>query len=666
MNTKWINVLIASALVLSVFAIAPAIAQTANPVRDMPDSVSPGEDFNVTVTWTAPADNFNSVGLTDYANATANMTVSGNKSWCTPTPNANTTANNKVEYAWYGPFSSGTAFTAIYNVQVPTDAPGGNYTFSGNLLYYISGTPYTEAVTGDSAIMVVRPDLIVTAIEPNCGYLFGNESNNISATVKNNGSEDAGAFNVSFVVDGFSEEVRISGLAAGANTTKCVTDPTLRTAGDSVSINVTADCNHEVNESNETNNWMNISTTVMNNGYKGKTYTGGENITTLQTHTLNGSVLYSVGDSYYLSGSAAWYIYTANWTAGDLPVPGAATIEKARLYVIYTWDKVQGMPDNVSMTFNDNLKTRDAFYTDRKGYGSWDYPCGMLAYDVTGDFNTSGNTAVLGNLNPIAGNPSIRGMLLVVVYGDNSEPQRTIIINEGFDLLYGGSSKCTTPEEATAYAPFAGTIGDIGNKSARLITVAPGAGPNEGELIFNGNVWTDVWNFAGASQIGIDDREVTTYLDTTNEAGFQSSGDYMEASNAILVIQKGGAPISGLTGEVNCSIEPDVTVILYNKTTGNKIAETISDTNGNYTITAPCSGEYWVNASKAGFKNESQEISITGGVAYTLNFTAEHGLTPEDPTMSYALECVNHWNYPYGECGLSMAKALEVVNAWLY
>jgi hypothetical protein len=92
-----------------------------------------------------------------------------------------------------------------------------------------------------------------------------------------------------------------------------------------------------------------------------------------------------------------------------------------------------------------------------------------------------------------------------------------------------------------------------------------------------------------------------------------------------------GLPISGLTGEVNCSIEPDVTVILYNKTTGDKVAETISDTNGNYTITAPCSGEYWVNASKAGFKNESQEISITGGVAYTLNFTAEHGLTPENP-----------------------------------
>ena len=405
---------------------------------------------------------------------------------------------------------------------------------------FVNATNASIVGSASVTVTVYAPDLIVTEIMPNCDEIFGNESNEVCATIKNNGTAAAGAFNVSFAVDGFSEEVRIAaGLAAGANTTRCVTDPTLRNAGDLVTITVTADCDGEVIELNEANNATVQAETVVNNGYKGKTYTGGENITTLQTHTLNGSVLYSVGDSYYLSGATGWTTYTANWTASDLPVPGAATIEKARLYVIYTWDKVQGMPDNVSMTFNDNLKTRDAFYTDRKGYGSWDYPCGMLAYEVTGDFNTSGNTAVLGNLNPVAGNPSIRGMLLVVIYADDSEPQRTIFVNEGFDLLYGGSGKCTTPEEATAFAPFAGAIEDIGNKSARLITVAPGADPNEGELIFNGNVWTDVWNFAGATQIGIDDRYVTSHLlAEDNEAAFQSSGDYMEASNAILVVEK--------------------------------------------------------------------------------------------------------------------------------
>ena len=49
---------------------------------------------------------------------------------------------------------------------------------------------------------------------------------------------------------------------------------------------------------------------------------------------------------------------------------------------------------------------------------------------------------------------------------------------------------------------------------------------------------SDVWSFAGDSEIGIDDRDVTAYLNATaNEAGFQSSEDYMEASNAILVVE---------------------------------------------------------------------------------------------------------------------------------
>ena len=172
-----------------------------------------------------------------------------------------------------------------------------------------------------------------------------------------------------------------------------------------------------------------------------------------------------------------------------------------------------------------------------------------------------------------------------------------------------------------------------------------------------------------------DDGNITNTTEKIIKHSYSLEGDYnvnltvmdndgaMNSTSQVIII--GGLPITGLTGEVNCSIEPNVTITLYNKTTGDKIAETTSDTNGNYTLSAPCSGEYNVNASKAGFKNETREISITEGVT-SFNFRGEYGLTPEDPSMSYALECVNHWLYPPDECGLTMAKALEVVNAWLY
>ena len=401
----------------------------------------------------------------------------------------------------------------------------------------------TSASDNFDAVAGSDPDLIVTDILLNCGYLFGNESNEICATVENTGFADAGAFNVGFIIDGFSAEVRVDGgLTAGASTTVCVTDPTLRIAGDFVTIMVIADCKREVAELDETNNWMTTSETVVNNGYKGKRYTGGDDITTWGIFELKGNLLYSLGDSYYLSASTYpdWTDYTVNWTASDLSVPYTATVEEARLYVPYTWDKADVMPDKVSLTFNGIAQTLDAHHSDRKDHGSYDYPYGMLVYDVTDVFDTSGNIAALVNSHP--GGVSMRGMLLVVVYADESEPMRKIIVNEGFDMLYGGSSKCTTPEEATAYAPF-GAIDTSDIETATLITVVPGADGPEGDLLFNGQTWTDVWSYSTDAQIGIDERDVTQYLHLTeNEAGFQSSADYMEASNAILIVEYGPEP----------------------------------------------------------------------------------------------------------------------------
>ena len=441
---------------------------------------------------------------------------------------------------------------ATVNFTVKSDAPDDTYAldFTTVELGNASGPITPIKVNNGTFTVGTEIDLIVESITPNCKHLFANESNDINATIKNVGTEDAGAFNVDFVVDEFTEKVSVSGLAAGASKELTVTDTTLRTAGESVTINVTIDLGGKSNET---------TVTVVNNGYKGKRYTGGEDITTVLYDALNGNVIYSIGDSYYLSSSTTpWSSYTANWTASDLPVSTGATVETARLYVYYTWDKVQGMPDNVSLTFNGNLKTRDAFYTDRKGYGSWDYPSGMLAYDVTGDFLKTGiNVADLDNLNPVAGNPSIQGMLLTVIYADSSEPERTIWINEGCDILAAKDSYCVNSFEATAFALFTGPItGEV--TSAKLITVAPQAdeGDDKNRLYFNYGEWHGIWDgYAGSTQLGIAETDVKDYLSATdNFAMFQShipagetKGDYMEASNAILVVTEEIKPVKYIT-----------------------------------------------------------------------------------------------------------------------
>jgi len=404
------------------------------------------------------------------------------------------------------------------------------------------------------------PDLIVESITtPNDGYVFANESNKLCATIKNNGTGNAGAFNVSFEVGTFYDEVRVQGgLDAGKNITVCVTDPTLRNHGDSVTINVTADCNGEVSEGvNENNNASSITKTVKNQGYKGKTYTGGNNMTTWKTLELKGDLLYSTGDSKYMSGSVGWKHMNVTWTASDLPVPSTATgIKEARLYVPYCWAKDGAMPNNYSMEFNGNPVAFDKHYWDTKWYDR-EYPYyGMLVYNVTAYFNTSGNTANLTSLwsgLPSHSGASINGMVLVVVYEDDTALERKILINEEFDML--GTKYGVTPEEATAYAPLAGSIDLTKYKWGKLITIAPGASGPEGNLTFNGQKWTDVWTYAGTSHIGIDERDVSSYLQSTNNlAEIQISAGYcyMEASNAILVLTVPTPVIS---------VEPEETIV---------------------------------------------------------------------------------------------------------
>jgi len=129
----------------------------ANPDRVLPDSVQGGKTFDVTVTFTAPVDNFNAVGLTDIAPAGWDVTV--DKTWCTPNADAVEATDNKAEIAWHGEpevgFDKDTSFSALYRVTVPDDASAGIHTFDGFLEYYLASEgPYREDITGDSEVEV--------------------------------------------------------------------------------------------------------------------------------------------------------------------------------------------------------------------------------------------------------------------------------------------------------------------------------------------------------------------------------------------------------------------------------------------------------------------------------------------------------------------------------
>jgi hypothetical protein len=158
MRVGVVFVSVVALMAVAVIPVAIAMSQEANPVRVLPDTVQKGETFNVTVNFTAPADNFSPVGLTDIAPDGWNVTV--NTTWCTPNAEFVNTTDNKAEIMWYGEpnvgFDNGTSFTALYKVTVPDDAELGIYVFNGSVEYYVGPDgPYSENITSDSQIEVV-------------------------------------------------------------------------------------------------------------------------------------------------------------------------------------------------------------------------------------------------------------------------------------------------------------------------------------------------------------------------------------------------------------------------------------------------------------------------------------------------------------------------------
>jgi PKD repeat protein len=428
-------------------------------------------------------------------------------------------------------------------------------------------------VTGSST----PPDLAVDTIVPNLGSasggnVFALEQNRVTVRISNLGAGPSDATTVKLASsDGFSGTTPVPALAAGANTTVVITDTTIRSmAGGSVTYTATVDPDHKIPESSESNNGKTgPAITVRYNGYKGKRFwPGGGDIVTRHTFDLNGSLLYSRGDSVYRSGSfgeGGWLSYTVHWDDNDLQIPGNATVRAAYLYVPYTWDNENIAPDHTFLDFNGYRMTRSSWDWDKSNFGVYaDYVYGLLTYDVTSEFRKNlTNSALFTRENPkysdraqaaVYTKISMYEFFLVVVYEDPAASRRQIFINEGFDLLGASPEYATNEVEATAYVPFTGMTIDTGKmKHATLITFVPSGDSHEGNLLYNSNIIApSVWDYGGTGtgeegipEVAVDTREVGSYIrSTVNTFGIQSTDrggtPCMAASQQFLIVDYGG------------------------------------------------------------------------------------------------------------------------------
>jgi len=163
------------------------LAWETNATRVLPATVQQGETFEVTLTFTAPADEFNSIAVRDTGPDGWNATVNKEWSWINgihePADAVNATGNRaSLTWSAQGGYPNGTNFTAMYKFTVPCDASLGNHSF--NLSEYEcfcsycigEGERIRENITGPSAVEVIPPAILTNPTSISFYAAYGGEN----------------------------------------------------------------------------------------------------------------------------------------------------------------------------------------------------------------------------------------------------------------------------------------------------------------------------------------------------------------------------------------------------------------------------------------------------------------------------------------------------------
>jgi len=412
------------------------------------------------------------------------------------------------------------------------------------------------ALVGSAA---AQPDLAVTKNHP--GYVFSNLTNVMTAYVENSGDTNAADFNVSIEITnttGTLYAYKATGVSVDTGVKEEVSFGNWKpTKVENITINVTADCDGDVNEgANETDN-SRIETRNSTGGCADSGYTNtmlekecfgfrGQH-PLIEAYTGGSDVIYTVGDYKYQNTTVNFEIGASGGDVNRIDgyvadIPAGATIEQATLYLYHAWrkGKTPKYPD-WTMNFTNSTGTYTVAeavnYTDCKGFGTSymrERLYGTIVYDVTNYVTGNGTyTAnVTGDIYPYESSTSYgyaSGMALMVVYDDGSS--KAYRIAHGYDRLstyYQYSATSTSsynvlPEDATTSATLtdANPSGDV--TSAKLFTatvdgVDYSTGNPAGEsLKCNDCAWNEgAWSNDGMGDfnypIGFSRAEVTTCL----------------------------------------------------------------------------------------------------------------------------------------------------------
>jgi hypothetical protein len=262
------------------------------------------------------------------------------------------------------------------------------------------------------------------------------------------------------------------------------------------------------------------------------------------THdTVKGDLIYTVGTSYY---SGKFYPGNVYSVTHNLNLPEGATVKFARLYSYWTWsaEGVTGRYPDMKLSFNGNELKPENEYTDRKGWGIYDYPAGTWAYNVSAFVNSSGTFKTdIENTGPAASFVCIDGVGLLIVYMDSNGKDIEYWVNEGADELNsqmdenGKPLYYATPNE-TICEMLRPTL-QLPVRKATFRTIVQSGNWMNNTLLVNGEKFPGINEGKPSSDLDINVSDITESLKSgENSILFQAVGDYVVPSGAFLVIER--------------------------------------------------------------------------------------------------------------------------------
>lgn len=247
------------------------------------------------------------------------------------------------------------------------------------------------------------------------------------------------------------------------------------------------------------------------------------NATITRVYDISGDVIIlNKDDSSYLgskstNGSDTWNIDFK----GEL--------KEGLLYVSYNWNKQADVSDWI-VTFNNKIITPIAHYRDQSNLGAYGkYGYGLAVYNVTDLINKGLNTFTL---NKTSGLTAVYPSSLLLLTNNENGASKTVYISEGADLLSKTNNKNL---DVGAYTKF--NIDSTSMINSTLYVFAAGGQKNEGNIVFNGEIKSDVWNKTSNS---IDYYTFNTdgLTKDNNTVFFQSTGSTILALHQILVVER--------------------------------------------------------------------------------------------------------------------------------